>query len=44
MAPALYEVPAETDKAVMLAMLEARNISLEKITAEQEEYLKTWQE
>jgi adenosylhomocysteinase len=44
MKPALYEVPAETDKAVMLAMLESLNISLEKLTAEQEEYLVSWQE
>ena len=43
MKPALYDVPAETDKAVMLAMLEAWNIFLDKLTAEQEEYLKSWQ-
>ena len=44
MTPALYEVPEETDKAVMLAMLESWGISLEKLTGEQEEYLKSWQE
>ena len=44
MAVALHEVPEETDKAVMLAMLESWGISLEKLTAEQEEYLKSWQE
>jgi adenosylhomocysteinase len=44
MKPALYDVPAETDKAVMLAMLESWSISLEKLTVEQEEYLKSWQE
>ena len=44
MAPALYEVPKETDKAVMFAMLESWGISLEKLTVEQEEYLRTWQE
>jgi adenosylhomocysteinase len=44
MRPALYEVPAETDKAVMLAMLESLHISLEKLTNEQEKYLRSWQE
>jgi adenosylhomocysteinase len=44
MKPALYNVPAETDKSVMIAMLESWEISLEKLTVEQEEYLKTWQE
>jgi adenosylhomocysteinase len=44
MKPALYDVPAETDRAVMIAMLESWGVSLEKLTAEQEEYLKSWQE
>lgn len=44
MKPGLYDVPAETDKAVMFAMLEAWGISLEKLTPEQEEYLRSWQE
>ena len=44
MKPALYDVPPETDKAVMIAMLESWGISLEVLTAEQEEYLKSWQE
>ena len=43
MKPALYDVPVETDKAVMIAMLAAWGISLEVLTPEQEEYIKSWQ-
>ncbi len=44
MAPGLYDVPEEIDRAVMKAKLDSMGISLEKMTPEQEEYMKSWVE
>lgn len=42
--PGLYNVPEELDKMVALLKLESLGIKLEKLTAEQEEYLAGWKE
>ncbi|NLK20232.1 MAG: adenosylhomocysteinase [Synergistaceae bacterium] len=44
MAPGLYDVPEEIDRAVMKAKLDSLGIGLEKMTPEQEEYMKSWVE
>ncbi|MGI6253719.1 MAG: adenosylhomocysteinase [Aminivibrio sp.] len=44
MKPGLYNVPEEIDRAVMKAKLDSLGISLEKMTQEQEEYMKSWVE
>lgn len=44
LAPAVHDVPYETDRSVMESCLTAMKIKLEKLTAEQETYLKSWQE
>lgn len=44
MEPGLYNVPEEIDRAVMKAKLDSLGISLEKMTQEQEEYMKSWVE
>lgn len=42
LAPALYEVPPEIDRLVASAKLRAEGIKIDSLTAEQEEYLKSW--
>lgn len=44
MAPGVHVVPAEIDRAVMESKLAALGISIDKLTPEQEEYMKSWQE
>ena len=44
MAPGLYPVPAETDRAVMEAKLAALGVHIDTMTDEQVEYMKSWQE
>lgn len=42
--PGLYDVPAEIDRGVMEMKLASMNITLDKMTPEQEEYMRGWQE
>ncbi|MBR1672059.1 MAG: adenosylhomocysteinase [Fretibacterium sp.] len=44
MAPGLYPVPMETDRAVMESKLAALGIEIDTLTDEQAEYMKSWQE
>ncbi|MDR2179906.1 MAG: adenosylhomocysteinase [Synergistaceae bacterium] len=44
MSPGVHTVPEETDKAVMESKLAALGIVLDKPTAEQVEYMKSWQD
>ena len=42
--PGLYDVPGVIDRAVMEAKLASLNIRLDRMTPEQEEYMKSWVE
>ena len=42
--PGLYDVPEAIDRAVMEAKLASLNIRLDRMTPEQEEYMKSWVE
>ena len=42
--PGLYDVPGAIDRAVMEAKLASLNIRLDRMTPEQEEYMKSWVE
>lgn len=42
--PGLYDVPEDIDRAVMEAKLASLNIRLDRMTSEQEEYMKSWVE
>ncbi len=42
--PGLYKVPDETDRAVMESKLAALGVSIDTMTSEQVEYMKSWQE
>lgn len=42
LSPALYDVPAEIDRLVASEKLRAEGITIDSLTAEQEEYLKSW--
>ncbi|RRD66245.1 adenosylhomocysteinase [Fretibacterium sp. OH1220_COT-178] len=44
MAPGLYAVPEETDRAVMESKLAALGITIDTMTPEQVEYMKSWQD
>lgn len=44
LAPGLYSVPDELDKKVAELKLESLGITIEKLTAEQEEYMASWRE
>jgi adenosylhomocysteinase len=44
MTPGIHAVPEETDRAVMESKLAALGIKIDTLTAEQAEYLKSWQE
>ena len=44
MKPGMYDVPAEIDRSVMEAKLASMNITLDTMTPEQEEYMKSWVE
>ena len=44
MAPGLYAVPEETDRAVMESKLAALGIKIDTMTEEQVEYMKSWVE
>ena len=44
MAPGVHDVPEETDRAVMESKLAALGIKIDKLTPEQAEYMKSWQE
>ena len=44
MAPGLYAVPEETDRAVMDSKLAALGIKIDTMTEEQVEYMKSWVE
>jgi len=44
MAPGVHVVPEETDQAVMESKLAALGIKIDKLTPEQAEYMKSWQE
>ena len=44
MKPGLYDVPADIDRAVMEAKLASLGITLDRMTPEQEEYMKSWVE
>jgi len=43
LSPGLYRVPREIDEAVARLKLEAMNIEIDRLTEEQEEYLRSWQ-
>jgi adenosylhomocysteinase len=42
--PAVYPVPTEIDQSVARLKLESLGVSIDKLTAEQEEYLASWSE
>ena len=42
LSPGLYEVPGEIDRLVASEKLKASGISIDSLTSEQEEYLKSW--
>ena len=44
MEPGLYPVPVETDRAVMESKLAAIGVTIDQMTEEQVEYMKSWQE
>ena len=44
MAPGVYRVPEETDRAVMESKLAALGVTIDAMTPEQIEYMKSWQE
>ena len=44
MAPGIHAVPEETDRAVMESKLAALGVEIDKLTPEQAEYMKSWQE
>ena len=44
MEPGLYPVPIETDRAVMESKLAAIGVTIDQMTEEQVEYMKSWQE
>jgi len=44
MEPGVHVVPEETDRAVMESKLASLGISIDKLTPEQAEYMKSWQE
>ena len=44
MAPGVYKVPEETDRAVMESKLAALGVTIDAMTPEQIEYMKSWQE
>jgi len=44
MAPGVHTVPEETDRAVMESKLAALGVEIDKLTPEQAEYMKSWQE
>jgi adenosylhomocysteinase len=44
MAPGVHAVPEETDRAVMESKLASLGIEIDKLTPEQAEYMKSWQE
>jgi len=44
MTPGVHAVPEETDRAVMESKLAALGIKIDKLTPEQAEYMKSWQE
>jgi adenosylhomocysteinase len=44
MAPGVHPVPAETDRAVMDSKLAALGIEIDRLTPEQKEYMKSWQD
>ncbi|MGP3667214.1 MAG: adenosylhomocysteinase [Candidatus Bathyarchaeota archaeon] len=41
--PGVYRVPDEIDSKVACLALEVRNISIDRLTEEQEEYIKSWE-
>ena len=44
MTPGVHAVPEETDRAVMESKLSALGVKIDKLTTEQAEYMKSWQE
>jgi adenosylhomocysteinase len=43
MAPGVHPVPEETDRAVMESKLAALGVKIDKLTPEQLEYMRSWQ-
>jgi adenosylhomocysteinase len=44
LAPGVYPVPVEIDKEVARLKLRAMGVEIDQLTAEQEDYLRSWQE